>query len=84
MTSQKEPMPRFYIKVLDGFQRVLGEEEITERDLAGACRAVTLAAALFCLGSGGYPGGEIVIEDEQRLQAISISLNGIGSTVDDF
>jgi hypothetical protein len=71
-------MPRFRIKVLDRFQRVLGEEEITERDLAAACRAASVAAALFCLTSGGYPGGEIVIEDEEKMQAASVSLNGIG------
>lgn len=71
-------MSRFHVKVLDRFQRVLGEEEITERDLAAARRAATLAAALFCLTSGGYPGGGIVIEDEHKMQAASVSLNGIG------
>lgn len=76
-------MPRFHIKVLDKFQRVLGEEEITERDLAAACRAATLAAALFCLSSGGYPGGEIVIEDEHRMQAASVSLNSARANMDE-
>jgi hypothetical protein len=77
-------MPRFHIKVLDRFKRVLGEEEITERDLAAACRSATLAAALFCLSSGGYPGGEIVIEDEHRMQAASVNLDGAPSSMDDI
>lgn len=63
---------------------MLGEEEITERDLTAACRAATVAAALLCLSSGEYPGGQIVIEDDRKMQAASVSLNGIGSTMDDI
>lgn len=77
-------MPKFHIKVLDGSKRVLGEEDITERDLAAACRSATLAAALFCLSSGGYPGGEIVIEDEQRMQAASVNLDSAPCRMDDI
>lgn len=76
-------MPRFHVKVLDKFQRVLGEVDIVERDLTAACRSATLAAAIFCIGSGGYPGGEILIEDEHRMLATSLSLNGTSSGMDD-
>jgi hypothetical protein len=76
-------MVRFHIKVLDTFQNVLAEDDITERDLATACRAASLAAAIFCLSSGGYPGGEMVIEDEYRMQAASVSLSGNSLTSDD-
>lgn len=69
-------MPRFFVRIVDRYQRVLGENELEEPDSVAAYNAALLAASVFKARSGYSPSSHLVIENEFGEPCASIDLGG--------